>query len=194
MAAAVNGMALSKVRPFGATFFVFIDYLRPSIRLGAIGQLPVIYVFTHDSIGLGEDGPTHQPIEHLAAARAIPERGHPSSRRRQRSGRGVASDHADHRSSGGAGAHAAESADARSDEVRRGRGRRARGAMCWPTRPGASPSVILMATGSEVSLCVAAHEQLRQGGDRGPRGEHAVLGVVRGARRRPIATACCRRP
>ena len=62
----------AKVRPFVATFFVFIDYLQPSLRLAAHRQLPVIYVFTHDSIGLGEDGPTHQPIEHLAAMRAIP--------------------------------------------------------------------------------------------------------------------------
>ena len=72
MASALNGMALSYVRPFGATFFVFSDYLRPAMRLGAIMQIPTILVFTHDSIGVGEDGPTHQPIEHLAAARAIP--------------------------------------------------------------------------------------------------------------------------
>ena len=72
MAAALNGMALSKIRPYGATFFVFTDYLRPSLRLSAIMHLPVLYVLTHDSIGLGEDGPTHQPIEHLAALRAIP--------------------------------------------------------------------------------------------------------------------------
>jgi transketolase len=71
MAAALNGMSLSYVRPFGATFFVFTDYLRPSMRLSALMRLPVIYVLTHDSIGLGEDGPTHQPIEHLAAVRAI---------------------------------------------------------------------------------------------------------------------------
>jgi transketolase len=72
MAASLNGMSLSYVRPFGATFFVFSDYLRPSMRLSALMGLPVIYIFTHDSIGLGEDGPTHQPVEHLAAARAIP--------------------------------------------------------------------------------------------------------------------------
>ncbi|MDX1963410.1 MAG: transketolase [Pirellulales bacterium] len=72
MAAALNGMALCKVRPYGATFFVFFDYCKPSVRLSALGKLPVIYIFTHDSIGVGEDGPTHQPIEHLAAARAIP--------------------------------------------------------------------------------------------------------------------------
>jgi transketolase len=72
MAATLNGMALSYVRPYGATFFVFTDYLRPSMRLSALMHLPVVYIFTHDSIGLGEDGPTHQPVEHLAAARAIP--------------------------------------------------------------------------------------------------------------------------
>jgi transketolase len=72
MAAAVNGMALSGIRPYGATFFVFSDYLRPSMRLASIMHVPSIFVFTHDSIGVGEDGPTHQPVEHLAAARAIP--------------------------------------------------------------------------------------------------------------------------
>jgi transketolase len=72
MAAACNGMALTGLRPFGATFFVFTDYMRPSMRLSSLMRLGVIYVLTHDSIGLGEDGPTHQPVEHLAACRAIP--------------------------------------------------------------------------------------------------------------------------
>ena len=73
MAAAVNGMALhGGVIPFGATFFVFTDYLRPALRLSALMKAPAIYVMTHDSIGLGEDGPTHQPIEHLASIRAMP--------------------------------------------------------------------------------------------------------------------------
>ena len=72
MAAALNGMALSNLRPYGATFFIFTDYLRPSMRLSALMRQPVLYILTHDSIGLGEDGPTHQPVEHLAAARAIP--------------------------------------------------------------------------------------------------------------------------
>ncbi len=72
MAAAVNGMALSQLRPYGASFFVFTDYCRPSLRLAALMELPSIFVFTHDSIGVGEDGPTHQPVEHLAASRAIP--------------------------------------------------------------------------------------------------------------------------
>jgi transketolase len=73
MAAAMNGLAVhGGIIPYGGTFLVFADYCRPSIRLSAIMQMRVIYVFTHDSIGLGEDGPTHQPVEHLAALRAIP--------------------------------------------------------------------------------------------------------------------------
>ena len=74
MGAAVNGLALHGgiVKPYGATFLVFTDYMRPAIRLSALMELPVVWVFTHDSIGVGEDGPTHQPIEHLAALRAIP--------------------------------------------------------------------------------------------------------------------------
>ena len=72
MASVLNGMSLSGLRPYGATFFVFTDYLRPSMRLSSIMHQPVLYVLTHDSIGLGEDGPTHQPVEHLAACRAIP--------------------------------------------------------------------------------------------------------------------------
>ena len=72
MGACINGMALSKVRPFGSGFFVFTDYMRPTIRLSSVMEIPVIHVFTHDSIGVGEDGPTHQPIEHLASLRAIP--------------------------------------------------------------------------------------------------------------------------
>jgi transketolase len=72
MAAILNGMSLTKLRPFGATFFVFTDYMRGGLRLSALMGIPVIYVLTHDSLGVGEDGPTHQPIEHLAMARATP--------------------------------------------------------------------------------------------------------------------------
>jgi transketolase len=72
MAAIVNGLSLSKLRPFGATFFIFSDYARPAIRLSALMELPTILVFTHDAMGDGEDGPTHQPVEHLASLRAIP--------------------------------------------------------------------------------------------------------------------------
>jgi transketolase len=72
MAAALNGMAMIKLRPFGGTFFNFTDYMRPAMRIAAITEVPVIYILTHDSIGLGEDGPTHQPIEQLASLRAMP--------------------------------------------------------------------------------------------------------------------------
>src|SRR6185437_2753964 len=72
MAAVLNGMSLSKVRPFGSGFLIFSDYAKPALRLSAIMEIPTIHVFTHDSIGVGEDGPTHQPIEQLAALRSIP--------------------------------------------------------------------------------------------------------------------------
>jgi len=72
MGAILNGLSLSKIRPYGSGFLVFSDYGRPAIRLSAIMEIPVIHVFTHDSISVGEDGPTHQPVEHLAALRAIP--------------------------------------------------------------------------------------------------------------------------
>ncbi len=72
MSSILNGLSLAKLRPFGSGFLIFSDYARPAIRLSAIMEIPVIYVFTHDSIGVGEDGPTHQPVEQLAALRAIP--------------------------------------------------------------------------------------------------------------------------
>lgn len=72
MGAVLNGLSLSKIRPFGSGFLIFSDYLKPALRLSAIMEIPVIYVFTHDSIGVGEDGPTHQPVEHLASLRSIP--------------------------------------------------------------------------------------------------------------------------
>jgi transketolase len=163
MAASLNGMALSKVRPFGATFFVFFDYLKPSFRLSAIGHLPVIYIFTHDSIGLGEDGPTHQPIEHLAAARAIPNVVimRPGDANEvveawraimQIKDRPVALvltrqnlptlDRTKYAAASGV----------------------ARGAYVLADAPGGKPSVILMASGSEVQLCVEAHERLAKDG------------------------------
>src|SRR5581483_6968306 len=72
MAAIMNGLALSKVRSYGATYLIFSDYLKPALRLSAIMEVPAIYVFSHDSIGVGEDGPTHQPVEQLISLRAIP--------------------------------------------------------------------------------------------------------------------------
>src|SRR5262249_28782594 len=72
MGAIVNGLSLSKLRPYGASFFIFSDYARPASRLPALMELPTLFVFTHDAMGDGEDGPTHQPIEHLASLRAMP--------------------------------------------------------------------------------------------------------------------------
>ena len=72
MAAIVNGLSLSKLRAYGASFFVFADYARPAMRLSTLMELPAIFIFTHDAMGDGEDGPTHQPVEHLASLRAIP--------------------------------------------------------------------------------------------------------------------------
>src|SRR5436189_2693555 len=72
MGSIMNGLSLSKLRPFGATFFIFSDYARPAIRLSALMELPTVFVFTHEAMGDGEDGPTHQPVEHLVSLRAIP--------------------------------------------------------------------------------------------------------------------------
>ena len=72
MGAIVNGLSLSKIRGYGSTFFIFSDYARPAIRLSALMELPTIFIFTHDAMGDGEDGPTHQPVEHLASFRAMP--------------------------------------------------------------------------------------------------------------------------
>src|SRR6185503_13701981 len=72
MGAVVNGLSLSKLRAFGATFFIFSDYARPAIRLSALMEIPTLMIFTHDAMGDGEDGPTHQPIEQLASLRAMP--------------------------------------------------------------------------------------------------------------------------
>ena len=126
MGSIMNGLSLTKLRPFGATFFIFSDYARPAIRLSALMELPTVFVFTHDAMGDGEDGPTHQPVEHLASLRAIP--GLVTLRP------GDANEVVEayrylmplrHRA-GGAGAVAAAAADARSKQVRLGRRRRPR--------------------------------------------------------------------
>ena len=96
MGSACNGMALAGLRAYGSGFLIFSDYMKPPIRLAAIMELPVIYIFTHDSIGVGEDGPTHQPVEQLIALRSIPGLIVHPPRRRQRSGRSLARRHALH--------------------------------------------------------------------------------------------------
>ncbi len=93
MGAIVNGLVLSKLRAFGATFLIFSDYMRPSIRLAALMEIPVFHVFTHDSIGLGEDGPTHQPIEQLVALARDSQHRRVAACRCQRGARGVQGHH-----------------------------------------------------------------------------------------------------
>ena len=159
MAAILNGLSLSKVRPFGSGFLIFSDYAKPAIRLSALMEIPVIHIFTHDSIGVGEDGPTHQPIEQLVALRAVP------------------------------GLLVLRPADANEvveawrvvmqlqhepavlvlsrqalptlDRTRYAQASGvAKGAYVLAEAPGGVPEVLLLATGSEVSLCLAAYERL----------------------------------
>ena len=160
----LNGIALEGLtRPYGGTFLVFSDYMRPAVRLAAIQQVPVTFVWTHDSVGLGEDGPTHQPIEHLAALRAMP-------------GLAVVRP-----------ADANETAQAWAEILRRGRpaglalfppeppDRRPhrararppaspRAPTCSSTRHPVTPDVVLVATGSEVSLALEARLRLEKAG------------------------------
>jgi transketolase len=160
MAAALNGIALhGGLRPFGSTFLVFSDYLRPALRLSALMGLPVIYVFTHDSIAVGEDGPTHQPIEHVESLRLIP-------------GLTVLRP-----------ADANETAMCWQLALQRENGPTALilsrqglpvlepsppGALAehggWAVRDPADPEVVLVAAGSEVSLAVAAADELEHSG------------------------------
>lgn len=165
MGAALNGMSVSKLRPFGGTFFNFSDYLRPTIRLAALMETPLIYVFTHDSIGLGEDGPTHQPIEQLAALRAVPNTVvlRPGDANEVTEAWRAAMqithgpvllvltrqavptlDRSKYASASGV----------------------AKGAYVLADSDGAKPDVILMGTGSELSLCVDAYEKLKAEGIR----------------------------
>jgi len=174
MAAAVNGMVLSGLRAYGATFFVFTDYMRPSMRLASIMKIPTLYILTHDSIGVGEDGPTHQPVEHLAALRcipnmtvfrpgdanevaecyrmAVPMRGGPAALVLTRQNL-MTLDRTKYAPAEGARRGAYVLADAADGE----------------------PEVILIGTGSEVQLCVAAYEQL----------------VAEGVKARLVSMPCC---
>ena len=165
MGAIVNGLSLSKLRPFGATFFIFSDYARPAIRLSALMELPTIFVFTHDAMGDGEDGPTHQPIEQLASLRAIPgltllrpgdanevvEAYRYVMQLRHRPVVLVLS------------RQALPTLDRSKYAPASGV---AHGAYVLADAPGGNPDVILIATGSEVSLAAQAHEKLVNGGIR----------------------------
>jgi transketolase len=163
MGASVNGMVVSGLRAFGATFFNFSDYMRASIRLAALMEIPSTFVFTHDSIGLGEDGPTHQPIEQLASLRAMPNlivlrpgdanevveawkvivqlKHSPAVIVLSRQAMPTL-DRAKYAPASGV----------------------ARGAYVLADAPGGKPDVILMGTGSELSLCVDAYEKLKTDG------------------------------
>ncbi len=180
MGSILNGLSLSKLRPFGSGFLIFSDYMRAPIRLSALMEIPVIYIFTHDSIGVGEDGPTHQPVEQLISLRAIPGlivlrpgdanevaqawrvivqlRHEPACLILSRQNMPTL-DRTKYASAAGV----------------------ARGAYILADAAGGKPDVILIGTGSEVSLCVDAYEKLTQEGIQGSRGEHAVVGAVRAA-------------
>ena len=163
MAAAATGMAMSRLRVFDATFFNFTDYMKPSMRLAALMEVPVIYVMTHDSIGVGEDGPTHQPIEQLAGLRAMPnmlvlrpgdanevtEVWKIAIQQKHRPATLVLSrqvmptlDRTKYSSAAGV----------------------AKGAYVLADAEGGKPQVILLGTGSELSLCVDAYEKLKAEG------------------------------
>ncbi|MCA9471408.1 MAG: transketolase [Nitrospirales bacterium] len=160
MGAILNGLSLSKVRPYGSGFFIFSDYARPAIRLSALMEIPVIHIFTHDSIGVGEDGPTHQPIEHLPSLRAIPGlvtlrpadanevveawkvimglRHEPAALILTRQALPTL-DRTKYASAEGV----------------------AKGAYILADADDGEPDVLLLATGSEVSMCIEAYEQLK---------------------------------
>ena len=165
MAAILNGLSVSKLRPFGSGFLIFSDYARCAIRLSALMEIPAIHIFTHDSIGVGEDGPTHQPIEHLISLRAIPNlavirpgdanevleawkfilqmRHHPAALILSRQAMPTL-DRSRYAPASGL----------------------FKGAYVLADAAGGKPDVLLLATGSEVSLCVAAYEQLKAEGIR----------------------------
>jgi len=165
MGAVLNGLSLTKIRPFGSGFLIFSDYGRTPIRLAALMELPVIYIFTHDSIGVGEDGPTHQPVEQLASLRAMPAL--------------VTIRPADANEVAEAWRLIMESAHdpvalvlSRQALPTLDRGRYGsakglrRGAYVVADPPEGAPDVILMGTGSELTLCLDAHERLATEGIR----------------------------
>jgi transketolase len=163
MGTILNGLALAKVRPFGSTFLIFSDYARPAIRLSALMEIPVIYIFTHDSIGVGEDGPTHQPVEQLVSLRAIP--GlivlRPADANEVvEAWRVIMQLH--HEPAALVLSRQAlpiidRSIYAPATGV-------AQGAYILADADGGKPEVLLLATGSEVPLCLQAYEQLKQEG------------------------------
>ncbi|HEX9637026.1 MAG TPA: transketolase [Acidobacteriota bacterium] len=164
MAAAANGIVYhGGVRPFVATFFCFSDYMRPAVRLAALNRLPVIFVWTHDSIGLGEDGPTHQPIEHLMSLRAMPGIAivRPADAAEAVEAWRWAMTHKD----GPVGLVLSRQKLAVLDRAELGAAAElARGAYILAEAEGKKPQAIVIASGSEVELALAARAQLEQDG------------------------------
>jgi len=163
MGSILNGMALSKLRPYGATFLIFSDYMRPAVRLAALMDQPVIFVYTHDSIGLGEDGPTHQPIEQIMALRAIPRLNviRPADANEVAEAWRVAMRMHDEPVALVLTRQAVPTIDRAAYAPAAGL---ARGAYVVADSP--DPEVILIGTGSEVHLCLQAYAQLNQDGIR----------------------------
>jgi transketolase len=164
MAGAANGMAYhGGVRPFVATFFQFSDYMRPSVRLAALSELPVLFVWTHDSVGLGEDGPTHQPVEHLMALRSVPGLTiiRPGDANEAVEAWRAAMEHRE----GPVGLVLSRQKMPVFDRERLGPARGlAKGAYVLAEATGGSPRVILIASGSELSLAVDARTALEAEG------------------------------
>ena len=164
MAAAANGICLhGGSRGFGATFLVFSDYMRPALRLAALMHEPQLMVFTHDSIGLGEDGPTHQPVEHVMSLRMMPNYWvlRPGDANEVRECWEAAIERTD----GPSGLVLTRQNVPTFDRDALGtRGDATRGGYILAEAPDAKPQVILIGTGSEVSLCMEAWEQLNEAG------------------------------
>jgi transketolase len=159
MAAVVNGMSLSKLRAFGATFFIFSDYAKPAMRLSALMELPTIFIFTHDALGDGEDGPTHQPVEQLASLRAIP--GLVTLRPGDANEVVEAYRYLMQLRHKPAALVLSRQPLPTLDRTRYGAASGvSKGAYVLADAPDANPEIILIATGSEISLAVKAHEKL----------------------------------
>ncbi|MEU6021333.1 transketolase [Micromonospora sp. NPDC048871] len=164
MGAILNGIALhGGTRPYGGTFLVFSDYMRPSVRLAALMKLPVVYVWTHDSIGLGEDGPTHQPVEHLTALRAIPglDVVRPADANETTWAWRQALEHTDRPTALALSRQPLPTLD-RSQLA--GAEGVAKGGYVLAEASNGKPQVILIGTGSEVQLCLTARERLEADG------------------------------
>ena len=164
MGAILNGIALhGGTRPYGGTFLVFSDYMRPSVRLAALMKLPVVYVWTHDSIGLGEDGPTHQPVEHLTALRAIPglDVVRPADANETAWAWRQALEHTDRPTALALSRQALPTVD-RSQLA--GAEGVAKGGYVLAEASSGKPQVIIIGTGSEVQLCLTARERLEADG------------------------------